>query len=87
MTKSLDKNFGIFRTKRAFKLRQKAFFIIFKGISIKQIKQMFLEGETPTLGRINLAKSFLKFLFDTFDTVFMGILILFTQQFTGFVSF
>ena len=48
---------------------------------------MFLEGETPTLGRINLANSFLKFLLDTFDTVFMRILILFTQQFTGFVSF
>ena len=35
--------------KRAFKLRSKAFFIIFKRLSIKQIAQIFLEGEGPTL--------------------------------------
>ena len=35
--------------KRAFKMKQKAFFIIFKGLSMKQIAQFVLEGESPTL--------------------------------------
>ena len=30
-------------------MKQKAFFIIFKGLSIKQITQIFLKGESPTL--------------------------------------
>ena len=30
-------------------MKKKAFFIIFKGLSIKQITQFFLEGESPTL--------------------------------------
>ena len=34
---------------RAFKMKQKAFFTIFKGLSMKQITQFFLEGESPTL--------------------------------------
>ena len=34
---------------KAFKIKQKAFFIIFKGLSVKQITQFFLEGESPTL--------------------------------------
>ena len=34
---------------RAFKMKQKEFFIILKGLSLKQIKQIFLEGENPTL--------------------------------------
>ena len=37
------------RTKRAFKMKQKAFFINFKGLSVKQIAQIFSEGESPTL--------------------------------------
>ena len=37
------------RTERAFKTKLKVFFIIFTGLSLKQIKQTFLEGETPTL--------------------------------------
>ena len=32
--------------KRAFKMKQKAFFIIFKGFSLKQIKKNFLEDES-----------------------------------------
>ena len=35
--KSLDKNLNISRTKRAFKIKWKAFIIIFKGLSMKQI--------------------------------------------------
>ena len=35
--------------KRAFKMKQKVSFIIFKGLSIKQITQIFLEGENLTL--------------------------------------
>ena len=30
-------------------MKQKAFLIIIKGISLKQIKQFFLEGESSTL--------------------------------------
>ena len=30
-------------------MKEKAFFIIFKGFSIKQITKIFLEGESPTL--------------------------------------
>ena len=44
-----DKNLNILRTQRAFKMKQKAFFTIFKGLSLKQIKQFFLESESPTL--------------------------------------
>ena len=35
--------------KRAFNMKQKAFFSIFKGLSLKQINKTFLEGESPTL--------------------------------------
>ena len=37
--------------KRAFKIKQKAIFIIFKGFSLKQITQTFVEGESPTLNK------------------------------------
>ena len=37
--------------KRAFKTKQKALFITFKGLSIKQITQFFLEGESSTLNK------------------------------------
>ena len=30
-------------------MKQKAFFTIFKGVSMKQISPNFLEGERPTL--------------------------------------
>ena len=47
--KSRDKNLNILRTKWAFKMKKNAFFIIFKGLSVKQITQIVLEGESPTL--------------------------------------
>ena len=34
--------------KRAFKMKSKSFFIVFKRFSLKQIKQFFLDGESPT---------------------------------------
>ena len=37
------------RTKRAFKMKSKAFFFIFGGLSLKEIIKFFLEGEVPTL--------------------------------------
>ena len=40
-------NLNILRKKSAFKME--AFFIIFKGLSIKQITQVFLKGESLTL--------------------------------------
>ena len=33
-------------------MKQKSFFIIFKGLLIEQIAQFFLEGERPTLKRL-----------------------------------
>ena len=35
--------------KKAFKMKQKAFFITFEGLSLKQIRIFFLEGESSTL--------------------------------------
>ena len=35
--------------KRAFKMKKKAFFIIFKGLLMKQITQFFLKSQGPTL--------------------------------------
>ena len=37
------------RTKRAFKMKQKVFFIIFEGLSLKHIKKFFWQSENPTL--------------------------------------
>ena len=52
--KSHDKNLNILRTKRAFKVKWKAFFIIFKGLSLKLIKIIFLEGKSPNLMLTNI---------------------------------
>ena len=49
MTKNWRKNLDILRTKRALKMKQKAFFIIFKWLSVVQTKNIFLEAESPTL--------------------------------------
>ena len=36
-------------------MKQKAFFIIFEGLSLKQIKKkIFVEGESPTLSHLKL---------------------------------
>ena len=51
--------------KRAFKIKLKAFFIIFKGLSLKKTKQIFLEGESPTLKKvchISIATTLLTFI-------------------------
>ena len=40
---------NILRTKRNFKMKQKAFFGIVKRLSLNQIKQIFLKGESLTL--------------------------------------
>ena len=42
--KSHDKNLNILRTKRAFKIKYKAFFITFKGLSVNPIMQSFFFG-------------------------------------------
>ena len=41
-------------------MKWKAFFIISKGLSLKQIKHFYLKDEVPTLIRIKLIK-FIKF--------------------------
>ena len=41
-----------------FKLKLKAFFTIFEGLSLKQIINFFLEGESPTLSKIILHEKF-----------------------------
>ena len=50
--KSHDKNLNILRTKRAFKMKYKTIFIIFRGLSMKQKTQFFLEGESPNLSKL-----------------------------------
>ena len=50
MTKISGQNLNILRTNRDFKMKnKKTFFIIFKGLSTKQITQFFSEDESPTL--------------------------------------
>ena len=44
--------------KRAFKVKLKTFFIIFKGLSMKQTTQIFLEGEGPTLNILKTKRAF-----------------------------
>ena len=46
------KNLNISRTKRAFKMKQKAFFVTLNGLSVKQITQFFLKFESRTLRAI-----------------------------------
>ena len=41
-------------------MKQKAIFIIFKGLSFEQIKQFFLEGESLTL-RLKFSKTIIHF--------------------------
>ena len=47
MTISQDENLNILRKKRAFKRTEKVFFISFKGLSLKQIKQHFFGRWEP----------------------------------------
>ena len=54
--KSHDKDLSIFRTKRTFKINQKIFFVTFKGLSMR-IRQIFLEGESQTLKKLNWLKN------------------------------
>ena len=56
--KSQHKNLNIMRTKKTIKMKQKIFFIIFKRLSLKQIKQFYLEGESPTLIFVSTNKIF-----------------------------
>ena len=50
---------NILRTERAFKMKKKAFFFIFVGLSIKQIAQIFLECGSLSLNyNIYLIKKF-----------------------------
>ena len=45
------RDLNMLSTRKTFKVKQKAFFIIFKGLSLEQIKWIFLEGESPILVR------------------------------------
>ena len=55
MTKSQDKRFSILRTKQAFKMKQKAFFIIYKELSLKRIKQIFFQSVGSNLINLNIS--------------------------------
>ena len=54
MTKNLNinKNSDIMSMKRAFKMKYNGFFVIFNGLSMKQITQVFLIDDNPTLRAI-----------------------------------
>ena len=41
-------------------MKSKAFFIVFKGLLMKQITKIFLEGKSPTLSEVSLALDLLK---------------------------
>ena len=43
------KNLNFLRTKRTLKMKSKAVFIIFKGLSLKPMKPTFLEGGSQCL--------------------------------------
>ena len=49
MSKMSRQNFKYLENEKNLKDEIKSIFIIFKGLSLKQIKQVFLEGEGPTL--------------------------------------
>ena len=49
VTKKSGRSLIISTTKRAFNIKSKSFFIIFKGLLLNQIKLTSLEGEIPTL--------------------------------------
>ena len=49
MTKKSRQKLKYLENEKSFKGERKAFFIIFKGLSLKQIKQIFLDGKGPTL--------------------------------------
>ena len=51
-TKKSWQSLNISRTKKNFNMKQKAFFIVFKVLSLKKIKTTFLECENPTLKAI-----------------------------------
>ena len=41
-------------------MKSKTFFIVFKGLLMKQITKNFLEGKSPTLSEVSLALDLLK---------------------------
>ena len=51
LPKSYDENLNILRTISALTVKQQAFFIIIKELSLKQIKPTFLEGGSQTLNK------------------------------------
>ena len=51
-TKVQEKNLISWEGKELSRWNKKQFFVIFKGLSLKQIKQFSLEGESPTLKHV-----------------------------------
>ena len=49
MTKMPWQKLKYHENEKSFQDEIKTFFIIFKGLSIKQVTQIFLQGENPTL--------------------------------------
>ena len=58
MIKGQDKNLIILRMEKAFKIKLKAFFTIFKELSLKQIKIVFGGGESPIFKVIKIISFF-----------------------------
>ena len=52
-------------------MKQKAFFIIFKGLSIKQITQPCLEGESPTVTIVPKSPKWYGWLSSEYTSAFM----------------
>ena len=58
--KSQDRNLNILRTKRAFKMKQKTFFINLEGLSLNQIKIFFGRSESDFKMFIVVDEKYLK---------------------------
>ena len=58
MIKGEGKNLIILRMERAFKMKLKAFFTIFKELSLKQTKIVFGGGESPIFKVIKIISFF-----------------------------
>ena len=65
-----EKNLNILRTKRVFKMKQKALSITFKGLSVNQIKHIFLKGKIQTLNKSKYTLGIFIDLSKAFNTVY-----------------
>ena len=79
-SKSQDKNLNILRTKRAFKIKWKAFFIIFKGLSVA--KKLSRTSEP----NFNTKKDYFIFSYFTSLSLFTSLFLTLKKDFINFLQ-